>query len=358
MGGGWSGFFYGVAAAGISVYFYALCWLLSLNSKIGCVSGNFFPIVATPAIYLYSSYLILIVIAWSYLQLLNTNRSRYFLIASIILVPINGEVFLNLTNLQWLIAPFILVVFFSSPPRSAHSRVFLSTALLFVCLTGPFSIFFAPFIVAIFFIQKITIYRFVNLAILGICAVVQAFSLIKSPRLDKSLPSLDSFRDLVFNNYFSSIFLGKSLAATSHAMSYAVGVVFLIWIIACIVQLKKKDILVASCLFVLSFALLYLGLQAANDNPGISPFTVAQRYFYIPALLLIWLIGLLIFKIPRMSSIGIVWIGLIAFSAIGSYSALPLVDYKWSQTIKNPNRSQTIPINPPPWTISIPLNAK
>jgi hypothetical protein len=329
-----------------------------LIPRLVAYMATFFPIVAAPAIYLYSSYLILLVIAWSYHQLLNNNRSRYFLVGSTILVPINGELFLNLTNLQWLIAPFILVVFFSSPPSGAFSRVLLSIALLLVCLTGPFSIFFAPFIVATFFLQKITIYRFVNLGILGICSVVQAFSLIKSQRLDKSLPSLDSFRDLVFNNYFSSIFLGKSLAATSHAMSYVVGIVFLIWIIACIVQLKKKDILVATCLFVLSFALLYLGLQAANNNPSISPFTVGQRYFYIPALLLIWLIGLLIFKIPRMSSIGIVWIGLIAFSAIGSYSALPLVDYKWSQTIKNPNRSQIMPINPPPWTISIPLNAK
>jgi hypothetical protein len=329
-----------------------------LIPRLVAYMATFFPIVAAPAIYLYSSYLILLVIAWSYFQLLNTNRSRYFLVGSIVLVPINGEVFLNLTNLQWLIAPFILVVFFSFPPSGAFSRALLSMALLFVCLTGPFSIFFAPFIVVTFFLQKMTIYRFLNLGILGICAMVQAFSLIKSPRLDKSLPSLDSFRDLVFNNYFSSIFLGKSLASTSHAMSYVVGIVFLIWIISCIVQLKKKDILVASCLFVMSFALLYLGLQAANNNPGISPFTVAQRYFYIPALLLIWLIGLLIFKIPRMSSIGIVWIGLIVFSAIGSYSALPLVDYKWSQTIKNLTRSQIIPINPPPWTISIPLNAK
>jgi hypothetical protein len=320
--------------------------------------ATFFPIVAAPSFYVYTSYLILLVITWIYLRLLNDTRIRYLIVGSIILVPIKSEVFLNLTNLQWLIAPLILVVFYTHSPSGPLFRGLVSIALLLVCLTGPFSTLFAPFVAITFLLQKIDLYKIVNLCILGVCSLFQAFLLLGSPRLGTSLPSLKLLKDIVFNNFYGSIFLGEYLCPKSQEISYLVSIVFLIWIITCIMQLNKKDILIASCLFLLSFALLCLGLQAGNNNPGMGPFTFASRYFYIPELLLIWLIGFLISKIPRMSSIGVIWCGLIAFSAIGSYSAPPLVDYKWSETINNPNRSESIPINPPGWKIYLPLNAK
>jgi hypothetical protein len=91
---------------------------------------------------------------------------------------------------------------------------------------------------------------------------------------------------------------------------------------------------------------------------GISPFTHGMRYFYIPTLLIIWLLGFLIKNIPKFRVVSTSWLVLIAFSAISSYTAPPLVDLKWYEIMTNPNRSEIVPINPAPWKISIPNNAE
>jgi hypothetical protein len=351
-------FFQGAQELGFDSLFVPYAGYFHLIPRLVAYLATFFPIVSAPIIYLYSSYFILLGIGWGYLQLASTDLTRFFLIGSIVLVPIQGEVFLNLTNLQWLIAPFILAYFFIDAPSRLVFRFLLTMGLFCVCLTGPFSIFFAPFVAVFLLIQKITVYRFINFLILCSGALVQAIALLNSPRLDKSFSSFELFNNMVFINFLGPLLLGKDIAQISSAMSYIVGGLFLVWIIICILKLRKKDVLVSTCLFVLAFALLFLGFQASDKNFESSAFTIDQRYFYIPSILLIWLSGLLISRVHKLGFLGVAWFVLIGISALSSYSSPPLVDYKWSETIRDSNRSEIIPINPPNWKISIPLNEK
>lgn len=62
-----------------------------------------------------------------------------------VLVPSTGEVWLSITNLQWILAPLLLALlweeFWADAGRSTARRV----AIIVLSFTGPFAIFFAPF---------------------------------------------------------------------------------------------------------------------------------------------------------------------------------------------------------------------
>ena len=319
---------------------------LHLIPRLCAYVCSFFPILYTPFIYVYFTYSVILLLAWSCFQLFRPLILKVFIVFSFVLVPNNVEVFLSLTNLQWIIAPFILMAFFCTPPEAAIPRTLISVGLFLVCLTGPFSVLFLPFAVATFFINKVSYYKVCNLCIIAFCAIIQISILLGSSRLQKSFPSLDFFLEIVFAKFLGSILLGNYLSLTAPAISYLVGIVFIGWVFICTAQLHKNEFVIAACLLVLSFILIFLGVLA-EGHPDMSPFKNGSRYFYLPTLFLIWVIGLIIFKIPRMRSIGIVWAGLIAFSAIGSYSTPLFTDYKWHQTIKDPNRGAIFPVNPP-----------
>jgi hypothetical protein len=121
-----------------------------------------------------------------------------------------------------------------------------------------------------------------------------------------------------------------------------------------IYKLENKDKLVTIVLIGASCTLLYLGL--CRVFPGsISPFEVAQRYFYIPFILVIWVIAFIWYKCGRFCVGPVFWLGLVCLSAFSSYSSPPLVDLKWKETVLDPQRSEIIPINPPPWQLRLPL---
>jgi len=88
--------------------------------------ANFLPIIYSPFIYFYFSNIVLLVLAWSYLSLCKQSYSGLFLVFSIVLVPTRGEIFTSLTNLQWVIAPFILIIFYSDTSLSKLLKAFFS----------------------------------------------------------------------------------------------------------------------------------------------------------------------------------------------------------------------------------------
>ncbi|MEI7295342.1 hypothetical protein WCQ02_24645 [Paraburkholderia tropica] len=79
-----------------------------------------------------------------------------------ILVPHDGEVWLNITNLQWVVAPAFLIVLWDefcsdkATESSTFGDITRIIALALLSLTGPFGIIYAPiFIIALFLTRRI-----------------------------------------------------------------------------------------------------------------------------------------------------------------------------------------------------------
>jgi hypothetical protein len=109
----------------------------------------------------------------------------------------------------------------------------------------------------------------------------------------------------------------------------------------------------ALCLIASSGGLLFASF-AADEGISMGPFAGGSRYFYIPSLLIIWLIGIFVLKLHEVRFVNMFFLTLIVFSAIISFRNPPFVDLQWYKTMKKSDRSETILINPPPWKISIP----
>jgi hypothetical protein len=316
--------------------------------------ATFLPAIYSPIIYFYLSNIILLILAWSYLVLWKQSPIGLFLVFSTILVPTRGEIFASMTNLQWVIAPLILIIFYSDSRLSKLSKAFFPLTLFFVCLTGPFSIFFFPFVIATFFVQKNSIYRFINLAIYFLGTFTQIICLLGSDRHQKTPLAIKSCLSFFFVNFLGSAFIGK-FALKAPILGAAIGVTFTFWILSCVYRLAGKDKIMALCLIASSGGLLFASF-AADEGICMTPFAGGSRYFYIPSLLLIWLIGLVTEKLQYSRIANISFLVLIGLSAITSYRNPPLTDFHWYQTMQNPGRPETIFINPAPWKISIPKN--
>lgn len=321
--------------------------------------ATFLPTIYSPFIYFYFSNIVLLVLAWSYLSLCKQSYSDLFLVFSTVLVPTKGEIFTSLTNLQWVIAPFILIIFYSDTRLSKLSKAFFSLALFFVCMTGPFSLFFLPFVIATFFIQKNSVYRLINLAIYLAATSFQISQVLGSGRYQKTPLAIKSCLTFFLTNFLSSIFIGR-FALKAPILGIAIALTFTFWILFCFCRLVRKDKIMALCLAGSSVGLLFVSYASytADLFTPMGPFADGSRYFYIPSLLLIWLLGYLVLKIHELKAVSMLFLALIAFSAITSFRNPPLVDLEWYETMKNPNRSETILINPPPWKISIPKDVK
>jgi len=223
-------------------------------------------------------------------------------------------------------------------------------------MTGPFSLFFLPFVIATFFIRKNSIYRLINLTIYLVATFLQISQVLGSGRHQKTPLAIKSCLTFLFTNFLGSIFFGR-FALKAPILGEAIALTFTFWIVFCLFRLFGKDRNMALCLIASSLGLLFVSF-AADAGLCMRPFADGSRYFYIPSLLLIWLLGYLVLKIQELKVVNMLFLTLIAFSAITSFRNPPFVDLEWYEKMKNPNRSESILINPPPWKISIPKDVK
>jgi hypothetical protein len=317
--------------------------------------SNLIPLIYTPLIYTYSSIILLLLLGLYYLSVPLSNNTRIFLLLSIVLVPIKGEIFLNITNVQWLLAPFMLILFYADTPPQRHLKVLYTVALFLIGLTGPFSVFFVPFLILYIFLFERNIYKITNLIVLTMCALIQILFILKSQRLLMPMPNISIFMKMLCADLFFPLFFGMHSAFNSLSLSigFFVTMAFIAWIFFAILLVDRKSRFVIVTLFSLSISLFYLGLQAVNANPSFSPFGCAPRYFYLPYLFLIWLICYIYFNAPALKKISISWAFLIFFSLLSNYRSPQLENMHWDDCIRNLDQCKDIPINPIGWKINI-----
>ena len=66
-----------------------------------------------------------------------------------LVVPHTGEVYLNITNLQWLMAPTIISLLYLAPSLRGAKALAAVVAIELLALSGPFSVLLLPFAVAL-----------------------------------------------------------------------------------------------------------------------------------------------------------------------------------------------------------------
>jgi len=214
-----------------------------------------------------------------------------------VIIPQPGEVYLNITNLQWIVAPLMFVLVLETLGSSRYpgslspvTRWAALTALFILALTGPFALIVVPFALCLMAYRRSDGVRLEAVVLLAACAIQMGAVLNAGEVSDtaRSFKYLRMFnRDFVGGIFFTDEFkaaFARFLSPLSWLIVIAIGVLALLspkrlWILA---------------LLGLSIALWAMGILRVNDPELIlTPTSLGARYYFVPEVLVVWSLALL-----------------------------------------------------------------
>ena len=143
-------FFWQAHERGVAALFTPYAGYLHLIPRLFAWAGEALPILWRPAFYNYGA--LALTLAWAawlcrHARLGLHGVERAALALALVLVPQGGEVFLTLSNLQWVQAPVLAALVLQRPART-RAQLWTEAAILLVGgLTGPMVIFLLPLFV-------------------------------------------------------------------------------------------------------------------------------------------------------------------------------------------------------------------
>lgn len=280
-----------------------------------------------------------------------------WLALAFLLVPHSGEVFFNITNLQWLTAFVLIQQAIIAPPKSRGEAIGDLVILVPVALTGPFVIAFLPLFAWRWWRARDR-NTLIVFGVAAVCAAVQAWLIVRTgPKFEFQSAAFHLWPNLVViaRRLIVWPLLGRDLAlGLSPAIIGGAGGVFLAGVLAWVLRpaplrLHRAQIVAAFALIV--FAAVY---RSRPDTWAGDNLDFGDRYFYIPRVLLAWLViwefnaqSKLVANAARLLCLGA------CIAHLGNYSLGAPKDYRWAEHCDPIRRGvpANIPTLPEGWTL-------
>lgn len=293
------------------------------------------------------------------------------LMLALVLVVGTGEVLINVTNLQWLTAFFLVLHVFTSPAPTLAAQIRDLTLLGIVGLNGPFAIVFAPLLgwrVWRAWPEKNPqrTFHFWAIAILAICAALQGWFVTHAHGGLAFPVSPEPFRPLmgcsiVGSRLITWTFLGplpvRAWPLWIHAIIGVVSLTALLgWALRADARRPIRTLLVAAFGLVTAACAYRVRADTWEDDNLIN----GDRYFYISRVLLAWLVVLEMNTTPRAIAIAARALGLAAVLSHAPYFILPAPpNFQWAQHCEPIRRGvpAKIPTLPAGWILEYPGRA-
>jgi hypothetical protein len=232
-----------------------------------------------------------------------------------LLVPHSGEVWLTITNEQWVIAPVLLVLLWdefclhSTKASRASGDIIRGGTIAAITLTGPFGLLFTPVVVTgLFMTRKVHRSRRAWAAI-GAYFIAVGFQLVSilrhlRPTLVNGLHRAPTFSYLYFpwaKQFLKYFALDYSLPGTWIArmgLGWHIAAVICVCVIfACVALCERRYRAGALALCAIAIALWMIGvIRAGTPQIDLKWDGYGGRYFYVPFVLLTWAIVLSVAK--------------------------------------------------------------
>lgn len=311
-----------------------------------CYNAVTFLIVFLVAVYL-----------WKCAVFLGLNN-RVLFACSFLLLPLGAEMFMNITNIIWFTALFLVAFIIVG---SNFGNIIANSIMVLVCsLTGPFSLLLSPVVALIILIERKTITRkkLIPLIIILICGAIQ-FGFIKhSGSITRALPGeaepLHVVR-LVTNNMRDLLFLNSGLLPElSPLKEMALCIIlfgFFLYLFGfnyVTMKLERKYVLIlAPILFLGSFIVAFWPTESRVTAFG------CPRYYFITYACIAW-----VFIIAYDKKIKLHYLAIYAvyFLLQSKHEMSTLVDKHWKQQVSEyyGGKRQALDINPEGWKVNLP----
>jgi hypothetical protein len=280
---------------------------------------------------------------------------------TVVLVPDTYEVLLNVVNLQWLIGGCLVLLLISGDPVNPRQWIHDLVSAVAMGLTGPFSIVLLPLFLIRAWVRRTRASAWLAAAV-GVCALIQEYLVITQPPIGAAKPGFRIAYELLLpavgRRVGGSVLVGSLLSPdTDQVIGTLVGLATLLGI-GLLAWLPGKHRLERALL-----GLAFLGLLGGSFyrlRYGIDRFfipTYASRYFYIPQLILMWLL-LAAAEVKGLA--GRVAPALFACSLLVNLpryrESAYLVNTRWSvyEPYIREGKPIVVPINPPGWIMPLP----
>jgi len=313
-----------------------------------------------PAIYNGASFLITAALLARFASPRLDVPGKPWLVLAFALVAHTGEVFFNATNLQWLTAFFLLLQVLMAPPATWAQRAVDLMILVLIGLTGPFAIVFLPLFAWRAWRDR-TPDGLAMLVVVAACAGVQTWFLAHAG-LQLEAQSPPFVAGMFFAILGSRLWLWPVLGAklTGGLPVVALGILGVAALAALTWwalrphprRLLRAQIVVATVL--ITMACVFRLRPDTWETPNL---VNGDRYFYIPRVLVAWLLIWEFDAAPRAVAFAARALCIVGVLANLSGYRLPAPpDYRWAEHCDPIRRGVPANINtlPEGWYIEYP----
>lgn len=356
-------FFLGQYEFGVSALFKDYAGYLHLVPRvIALFADSFFPYSLIPTVYNYSSLLVTLFVVLSIFSPRFELNNKPLAALAIVLIPHYGnEIFLNITNLQWILSILLIVVLLKRNPASKYGSLtlqyLLDISIIIICgLTGPFIVFLLP----LFGYKYFQVKKKYNLLIAVIVSIITLIQLsfitsnaASSPKINFSL---ETYSQIIGHKFWGSFLLGHKIAYNQNhyvlSCMYLVVIFLLFWL-----AYRQKNIYIFFFLSI-NFIFILATFYKFISNPEILTIpSNGPRYFYIPYLMLTWSLIAWQGKYAQWKNIFLLLILISSFK--NEFRSQAFIDYNWqSYSDRIDQENLAIPINPEGWSIDVNVKSK
>jgi len=328
----------------------------TLPRCVALLAGGFDP-AAAPAFYNYAAWAIglaaaALVGSWSAGE---RGVARFGFPLALLCAPhLSQEIFLSLTNIQWVVAPCLLLPLLADPPRRPAGLAAYARAMVLIAGTTPFASALLPLWVVRLIWGRNTANR-VPLAgaILGGLAQVGALATASRGEVAASFMSVGYYFRLIGNRLIADT-LGLGGLWPSHPVGQMVGGVVGLGLLAAATVgggwRGNRRIWLGGAMG--AFFLAVAWRIHPGDARAMLDSTFGDRYFYCIRVLLLWLVLLVagdarnFGRGSRIAAVGV--LVLAAVASARSFTAEAWLDYHWERYAGalRAGRPVDIPINP------------
>jgi hypothetical protein len=360
-------FFSEVYHNGISALFNTCLGYFHLYPRLVFFTGLIFglPMEWMPYLSCYSwlfMELVLLLYIWTRIEVEPVKK--FFIALCTVIIPIQSEVLMNLTNVQWIMALFPIIIF--SCTNGEKNKKWLIADLLILTIsgfTGPHMLVLLPLILLLFFTQKKVLKPRLTL-FMGV-ATLAAISVFISLQNHGSISRREGQFDVLnpaFINYiyeqYAMLFLGKFAFDTPVLLKYLAVAILLVFAVYISFRILKGHIKQPFTIFTFFTGILFLvaTLVAYRNDPAVlHPHYGAARNFYLPAVCFLWFFISLLKPSQHPAWVLSLLMLLLTLENFRAVERKNLIDYGWGNYAGKIKSSDTlsIPINPPGWRIFI-----
>lgn len=281
------------------------------------------------------------------------------LVLSVVMLPRPQDIFLTITNIQWVLALALVLLLLSKDANRPRQHIYDCLTSLLIGLTGVFSALLLPFFLWRAFKRK-TAASVVLAAIVGLTALVQIWLVIRAPYAPPVEPIASSpltIPSIVGLRLFCLTFGGPWLVHPWKFVLPYFAVLVAGWAVYVCWPTKEQPTEAHSRWLFLAIIGVFAAAALYRYKDMLPLYLTAgySRYFFMSQLLFVWLI---IFEL-RSTFVrrAVATAALYAFiiTTLCTFRLEPFVDYRWSEyaPLIDQGKEVWLPINPPGWNCHI-----